>query len=806
MLNQIMTKKLFCLATLLIFLEAHAQYSVSGRIMHAETKAALPFAIVRIPGTYFGAIATGDGSYRLDGLKPGRYHFEISLLGFTTQHDTILISASNLVKNFELLPTAYMQQEVVVQATRAGENSAMTYTSISKEELADVNYGQDLPVLLNLQPNTVSTSDAGAGIGYTGIRIRGSDATRINITINGIPVNDAESQGVFWVNMPDLVSSVDNIQIQRGVGTSTNGAGAFGGSVNMQTDLLREKGYADLLISGGSFNTRRITLKTGTGLLREKWAFDGRLSRITSDGFIDRASSDLYSWYASGGWFGQKAFIKAIVFSGNEKTYQAWYGVPEDSLKKGNRTFNPAGLSFDAQGQPIYYDNETDNYRQTNYQLLSSWDLRQNFHLNIALHATRGIGYYEQYRANNLFSDYNLPNTIIGTDTFYSTDLVRRLWLENWFGGITWSLLWNDGKKWSAQFGGAVNKYWGKHFGTVVWTRLPSTITNDFRYYENDAEKTDANLFAKSNLELNKTIHLFSDLQIRHVQYTFLGFDRSGNDVEQNANFIFFNPKLGITLQLNKGHMAYASISIGNKEPNRDDFTESSPESRPKPETLYDWEAGWKYNRRKMQITINTYLMNYRNQLVVTGRLNDVGAYTRENIQRSYRAGIELETAWQPIRKLGFAGNLSLSRNRILEYSEYIDDYNNGGQLLNRFAETDIAFSPVIVAAAQVTWEPIRRLKLTLVGKHVGEQYLDNTGSDSRKIEAYTVSDFRFAYNFPVKQIPELNLGVLVNNLFNLKYVSNGYTYGYFDGQRRQYNYFFPQAGINMMVMLSARF
>jgi iron complex outermembrane receptor protein len=663
-----------------------------------------------------------------------------------------------------------------------------------------VNYGQDLPVLLNLQPNVVSTSDAGAGIGYTGIRIRGSDATRINVTINGIPVNDAESQGVFWVNMPDFVSSVDNLQVQRGVGTSTNGAGAFGGSVNMQTDGLREKAYSDILASAGSFNTRRFGFKAGTGLLNEKWAFDARLSRISSDGFIDRASSDLSSWYTSGGWYGQHAFIKAIVFSGSEKTYQAWYGVPEDSLKTGNRTFNPAGLSFDANGNSVYYNNETDNYRQTHYQLISSWDLRKHLHLNVALHATRGIGYYEQYKVNRLLSDYNLPNPVIGSDTVYSSNLVRRLWLDNWFGGFTWSLLWNNTKKWSAQLGGAANRYWGKHYGTVVWTDVPVTIKNDFKYYSNDAWKTDINAFVKSTYEMSSRFLLFADLQIRHVAYTFIGFDRNGNNVEQQVDFLFFNPKLGLTYKLSNHQTLYASLSVGNKEPNRDDFTDSSPESRPKNESLYDGELGWKLQRRKLLLAVNTYLMAYRNQLVVTGRINDVGAYTRENVTESYRAGVELETAWQPFRKLGFTGNISLSRNRILNYTEFVDDYANGGQLTSQFKETNIAFSPAVVAAAQIIWEPLSCLKFTFVGKHVGLQYLDNTGNINRSIKAYTVNDLRVHYRFPVQQIPELSLGL------NVKYNSNGYTQSFFDGTRQQLNTYFPQAGTNIMVLLTARF
>ncbi|MCU0433082.1 MAG: TonB-dependent receptor [Bacteroidia bacterium] len=799
-----MKNTLFSLAVLWIPLCATAQLRLSGTVSDPNGQP-VSFAAVQISGTFSGAITNAAGQYQLLNLSRGTYSIKASCLGYTPEIKTITLNSDTVV-NFQLTAAAYLQQEVVVQSTRANANSAMASTEVSKDDLAQVNYGQDLPILLNLLPSVVTTSDAGAGVGYTGIRIRGTDASRINVTINGIPVNDAESQGVFWVNMPDFASSVQSIQVQRGVGTSTNGAGAFGGSVNMQTDDLRDSAYTDLVVSAGSFNTRRVSFKTGTGLIKKHWAFDGRLSRISSDGFIDRASSELQSWYGSGGWYGDRFFVKAVVFSGNEKTYQAWYGVPEDSVRAGNYTYNPAGEIYTPQGNVIYYDNETDNYRQTHYQLISAYTLSPEWTLNTALHATRGLGYYEQYRAGETFAEYNLPDYISGNDTISTTDLVRRLWLDNWFYGLTFSLNGRINNRWQIVAGGAANQYNGDHYGTVEWTQAPLVQPRDFKYYFNNGLKNDITVYLKSNWQATKTINLFGDVQARYVSYTFEGFDRNANNVTQEVSYFFLNPKAGVTFTPNDAHSFYASVSVGNKEPNRDDLTESSPESRPKHETLYDGEAGWKYTRRKLRAGVNLYYMYYINQLVVTGKLNDVGAYTRQNVDRSYRAGVELEAAWQPFKKLGVAGNLTLSQNRILDFEEFVDDFDNGGQVINKFAETDIALSPAVVAAAQLNWMPAKPLLFTLTAKHVGRQYLDNTTNTNRSIDPFTVSDFRAQWKFPVKEMRELTLGVQVNNLLNLRYSNNGYTFGFIAGGPQQFNYFFPQAGRNFMIMLTARF
>ncbi|MFN8712652.1 MAG: TonB-dependent receptor [Bacteroidota bacterium] len=792
-------------AALLLPLSTMARHKLQGTITNAENGQALPYAAVRISGTFSGAYSDAEGRYAISGLAEGRYAVEVSLLGYTTLRDTVQISG-DAEKNFALRSAVYLQQEVVVQATRAGENSAMASSQMNREDIAAVNFGQDIPVLLNMLPSVVSTSDAGAGVGYTGIRIRGTDATRINVTVNGIPINDAESQGVFWVNMPDFASSVQSIQVQRGVGTSTNGAGAFGGSVNMQTDGLRDSAFTDFMISAGSFNTRRVTLKTGTGLLNNHWAFDGRLSRITSDGYIDRAASTLQSWQATGGWYGDRGFVKAVVFGGSEKTYQAWYGVPEDSIKTGNFTYNPAGEIYDSQGNITYYNNETDNYKQTHYQLITAWTLNEKWALNAALHATRGLGYYEQYKAQSTLADYNLANVINGNDTLTESDLVRRLWLDNWFYGITWGFTGKVSNRWQLIIGGAANQYTGDHYGTVEWTRAGAFIPKEFNYYFNNAVKNDVTVYAKSNLQATQKINLFADLQTRFVSYEFEGFDRNGNNVTQQADYFFFNPKVGITYTHNNSTSIYASISAGSKEPNRDDHTESSPESRPKAEKLYDAEAGLKFAKRKFRFGANLFYMYYIDQLVVTGKINDVGAYTRQNADKSLRAGIELETAWQPFKKWSIAGNIALSQNKIFDYTEFVDDYDNGGQIENRFGETDIALSPGIVAAAQLNWMPLKPLTFTLTGKHVGRQFLDNTSNRSRSLDAYTFCDLRMQWKFEVKSIRELSAGIQINNVLNTQFSSNGYTFGYISGGLQQFNYYFPQAGRNFMLMLSLRF
>ncbi|WP_266369275.1 TonB-dependent receptor [Tellurirhabdus rosea] len=783
-------------ATLLFWLSClpvWAQFSLSGSVKESGG-GALPGAAVLVEGSYKGTVTDASGGYRLTNLKPGTYQIRVSLLGFEAQVREVELR-SDATQSFELPKSEVVMDEVVVSATRANEKSAIAHTNVSQSQLRKLNLGQDLPVLLNFSPSVVTTSDAGAGVGYTGIRIRGSDATRVNVTLNGIPYNDAESQGTFWVNMPDFASSVSSVQIQRGVGTSTNGAGAFGASVNIQTHSLTKNPYAETNLSAGSFNTRKYNVLAGTGLLKGGFVVDARLSKITSDGYIDRASSDLKSFYLSGGWYGKKSFARLNVFSGQEKTYQSWGGVPENLLKT-NRTFNP-----------YTYDNETDNYQQDNYQLISSHELSRNWRLNASLFYTKGRGYYEQYREGEDFSGYGLPPVVVGRDTVTSTDLIRRRWLDNDYYGAVWSLDYNSFGKLTANIGGGWNQYQGKHYGEIIWARFASTSDIRQRYYEDDAIKTDFNVYAKAFYQVSRKLNAFADLQVRTVGYSFLGFNSQLQNVRQSADLTFFNPKAGLTYTLNDRSSVYASYSVGHREPNRNDYTQSTPESRPKAETLHDWEAGYKTQSQRLAFTANLYYMQYKNELVLTGQINDVGAYNRVNIPRSYRAGIELEAGALLAKNLRWNVNATFSRNKVQQFTEFLDNYDDGSQQKVVYRNTDIAFSPNAVSGSQLLYTPVKGLEIGFLSKYVGRQFLDNTSSKSRSLDPYFVNDLRFIYSIKPGFADVIEFTVLLNNVLNHLYESNGYTFSYIsEGRTTTENYYYPQAGRNFLAGVRVRF
>jgi iron complex outermembrane receptor protein len=778
---------------------AGAQTNLNGWIFNADTKEPLPGANIGIVGTFYQAQSDVQGNFTIKNIKPGKANLKISFIGF--KDTTLLIdpdfwSAKTL--EIALKPSRFLAQEVVVQATRASKYTAGTYNQLSKAELAKINLGQDMPFLLNQLPSVVVNSDAGAGVGYTGISIRGSDATRINVTINGIPVNDAESHGMFWVNLPDFASSVENVQVQRGVGTSTNGAAAFGGSINFQTQNLSDKPYAEILNTYGSFNTHKHSFKAGSGLIGGHFIFDTRFSLIGSDGYIDRASTNLKSFYISGGYFGKTTSLKLITFSGIEKTYQAWNGVPEDSLKT-NRTFNE-----------FTYENQTDNYQQDYYQLILNQNITSKIDFNFALHYTRGKGYYEEFKQGADFTEYGLSYPILGNDTLFATDLVRQKWLDNHFYGFTFSLDFKPSRKLNILLGGAGNQYDGGHYGKIIWTQNAPNITKDYEYYNDKAVKTDLNFYLKTNWKPLEKLSLFVDLQLRHIAYEFQGFDELLAPALQNTNYLFFNPKAGLTLDLNAISYLYASYSIGHREPVRNDFTDNPPSSRPKPESMQDIELGYKRSGKQWSISANAYAMLYKNQLVVTGKINDVGAYIRQNVDNSYRIGLELQAGLKILKSLVIQGNLSLSQNKILDFKEFIDDYDNGGQVVNTYAKTDIALSPAIISAGSLVYTPLQldrhSLSLSLTEKYVGRQFLDNTSQTSRSLNAFFVNDFRFNYTLKSKVLKELNLIFSINNLFDVKYEPNGYTYSYIYGGLNTFNFYYPQAGRNYMLGLGLKF
>jgi iron complex outermembrane receptor protein len=687
-------------------------------------------------------------------------------------------------------------EPVEVKAIRAGENSPFTKTNLSKAQIEKLNLGQDLPFILNQTPSVVVNSDAGNGVGYTGIRIRGTDASRINVTLNGVPFNDPESQGTFFVDLPDFSSSIGSIQVQRGVGTSSNGVGAFGASVNISTNEVNLKPYLEFNNSYGSFNTWKNTIKTGSGLIGDHFTTDFRLSKISSDGYIDRANSHLKSFYFSTAYLGKKNSLRFNLFSGKEKTYQAWYGVSEADLKT-NRTINYAGM--ERPGEP--YDNETDNYKQDHYQLFFNQQLTSRIKFNTGLFYIKGKGYYEQYKADEAYADYGLPEPVYGTNVITNTDLIRQLWLDNDFYGNIFSLQYKDNIS-QFTFGGGWNRYDGNHYGDVVWAEKGLAMPG--RWYDLDANKNDFSIYFKEQTKIGSLFSVFYDLQYRRVKYDIFGF-RYNPDLVIKSKYNFFNPKAGISFQKNSWS-GYLSYSRGQKEPNRDDF-EAGLNQQPKAEKLNDLELGIEKKNNKTSVGITGYYMHYKDQLVLTGKINDVGAYTRTNIPKSYRAGVELVASAEITSWLKADGNFSVSQNKVVDFTEFIDDYDNGGQQIKNYSSGDIAFSPNMIGAATINFIPLKNTELSLLCKYVGKQYLDNTQSEDRKLNAYYTQDARLIYTISKDCLKELNIIFQANNVFDKLYEPNGYTFSYYyGGSLATENYYFPMAGRNFMVGVNVRF
>ncbi len=691
-----------------------------------------------------------------------------------------------------------LMQPVEVQAVTAGEKAPFAKTNLSKKEIEKNNLGQDLPFLLNQTPSVVVNSDAGNGVGYTGIRIRGTDASRINVTLNGIPYNDAESQGTFFVDLPDFSSSANSIQIQRGVGTSTNGAGAFGGTINLSTNDVNKKFYASTNNSIGSFNTWKNNIQFGSGLLGKHVTVDGRVSSIRSDGYIDRASSNLQSFYLSTAFTNEKNSLRFNVFSGKEKTYQAWYGVAENLLQT-NRTNNPSGT--EKPGEP--YDNETDNYTQTHYQLFYNRKFSNYWQGNLAVFLTRGKGYYEQYKANKKLADYGLPNYNNGTTTIKRTDLIRRLWLDNYYYGSIFSMQYKKNKT-QLIFGGGYNAYDGNHYGEIKWAAVQAAVPKDHRWYDVSAYKKDASIYSKWIQQWSSNWQSFADVQVRNINYTIHGF-RYNPALQIKENFTFLNPKVGITYT-NKSWQAFASYALAGKEPNREDF-EAGSTQLPKAERMHDIEMGVEKKAKNYAVSANLYYMAYKNQLVLTGKINDVGAYTRTNIDNSYRTGIELQGSVKMASWVNATANITFSENKIKNFTEYLDDYDNGGQQTKFYPKTDISFSPSTIAGGSINFIPIKNGEISLISKYVGRQYLDNTSQKSRSLNPYYLQDIRLSYLIENKILKETNLILQLNNVFNKKYEPNGYSFSYiYGGDLTTENFYFPMAGFNFMLGVNVKF
>ena len=683
-------------------------------------------------------------------------------------------------------------QSIEIFALRASDQSPLAKTNLYKKSIEKNNIGQDLPFILNQTPSVQVNSDAGNGIGYTGIRIRGTDATRINVTLNDIPYNDAESQGVYFVNLPDIATSASSVQIQRGVGTSTNGAGAFGGSININTNEIVTKPFLQFDNNSGSFQSFRNTLQLNSGLLKNKFILSGRLSQISSNGYIERAKSNLRSFFSSAVWVKNNKSLRLNVFSGKEKTYAAWFGIDEKMLNE-NRRYNPAGT--EKAGEP--YDNETDNYLQTHYQLFYNNKINPNWKSNIAVFLTRGKGYFEQYKANQSLSAYNLPDYINGTDTVKEINLVRRLWLDNYFYGTVFSLQYQRNQT-NLIIGGSVNQYYGKHYGEIIESETPMAAPPDYKWYQLTAVKKETALYIKWTQKLNSHWQTFIDLQGRLVNYNINGFKDNPLLYIKN-NYFFFNPKAGIryTKQQTTFYISYAKAG---KEPNRDDF-ETNINEAPLPEKLHDFESCIEQQFKNGNWSLQFFYMYYINQLVLTGKVNDVYAYTRTNIPRSYRADIELSGSYHFNQWISTNGNACISTNKVKNYTAYIDNYDDGLQQTNFYSKASLSFSPSLIANASLIINPFKNMEINFSSKYVSAQYLDNTSNENRKLNDYFLQDCSVRYAKENKKGKSWSIFVKANNIFSKKYVPNGYTFSYiYGGEQTTENYFYPMATFNFMA------
>lgn len=796
-----------------------AQHAITGYVNDPGGQP-LPGAIIRAPASMYATATDANGHFAIKHLPAGPLTLVCTFLGYT--NDTILANAeTNPEIQFKLSPSVLMQSAVIVKSTRADNLTPVANQTINHDQLNQSNFGSDMPMLLGKSISAVATSDAGNGMGYSELRIRGTDMTRINITINGIPLNDPESQNVFWVDLPDFAASTDNVQIQRGVGTSANGAASFGASINLQSAEPKTDAYAEYNTAAGSFNTFRNSLSFGTGLFHQHFAFDARVSKMSSDGYIDRSASSLFSYYLSGSYSAPHQLLRMLVFSGTEKTGLAWDGVPADMLSS-NRHYNPLGIYYSPQGIEKYYSNETDNYKQTHFQLLYSTELYRNLTLNLSIHHTLGAGYYEQYKEDRYLPDYQLQPIFTGsdfvvvgedtiaTDNQYVTvsDLVRQKHLKNSFTGFTWSVSYRKGKL-NTDIGAGWNYYKGNNFGRVVWAEWMPTLPSGFEYYRNNADKSSLNLYAKANYYVLPKVNLWLDLLLRSVDYRINGLDDDKRDITTRQQYPFFDPKAGITFALDNRNEFYFSFAQASREPNRDNFTDARPGGpKPKPEHLYDFEAGYHFANPKWNFGSNIYLMYYKDQLVLTGAINDVGAAVMQNVPVSYRAGIELSSSWQIAHWVVWETNATFSQNQIKSFTEFIVNYDD--ETANFFVphkNTNLAFSPSVLANSTLKFAPLNNLGIEFSAQYVGRQYIDNTYSTDRALDAYLVTNLLVQYGFNPKWAREMGVSLQVNNLFNELYESKAWAYRYYyDSQLMQDVAYYPQAGIHFMAGLHLKF
>lgn len=787
-----------CLFVLSVSMQAQ-NFKLSGTISDESGKT-LPGATILVKETTNATISDMEGKYALK-LSKGTYIIVVSMLSKSIEK-TVTIT-KDTVLNITLGSQTEALDAVLISAVRVNADSPITYSNLEKEEISKRNLGQDIPVLMNFMPSVVTTTDAGAGVGYTGIRVRGSDATRVNVTINGIPFNDAESQGTFWVNLPDMASSTESIQLQRGVGTSTNGSGAFGASLSMLTDATSEKANGEISNTFGSFNTRKHTVKFSTGKLNDNFELAGRLSKIKSDGYIDRASSDLSSYFLQASFVDENTLIKALAFGGHEITYQAWNGIDATTLRE-NRTFNPSGQFTDENGNERFHDNEVDNYRQDHYQFHWNQKLSENWTTNLGLNYTQGRGFFEQYKEDESFSDYGLEEIVVNGTIINETDLIRRRWLDNDFYVINANVNYKKDNL-NMDFGAFLGLYDGDHFGEVIWARFASGSEIRDRYYDGNGRKNELSFFTKATIRVNDKVSLFGDLQLRNVSYKTAGMSSDVVPFNIDENFTFFNPKAGINYRINPNNSLYFSYARANREPNRSDFENNNAV---KPEQLDDFELGWRWKGENFTVNTNAYYMLYNDQLVLTGALDNTGSPLRTNSGKSYRLGLEIDATVKLSEQFSVRPNVTISTNKNKDFVTEKD-----GSLVN-LGNTNISFSPDIVAGNIFTYVPSESFQASLLSKYVGEQYMGNIDSDVSKFDSYFINDLNLTYKIKMNSIFEsITFSGLINNVFGVEYVSNGYFFTYDDDfsvpgttTTIEGAGFYPQATRNFLVGMTLKF
>jgi iron complex outermembrane recepter protein len=793
-----------------------AQVLLHGTVTDSVTNEPLSGVSLRLEKSG-GGLSGDDGTFQLRAPRPGDYTLLVSEVGYTTRALPLSLGQGVTNTHISLSRLNLFLQPIEVKALRAGDRAPFSATNLGKKELQENNVGQDIPYLLDQTPSVVINSNSGNGVGYTGLSIRGTDPTRINVTLNGIPMNDAEDQGVYFVDLPDLASSVNSLQVQRGVGTSTNGAGAFGASINLSTNEVNDKAYGEVDNSVGSYSTWKTMVKAGTGLIDDHFTLDARVSRITSLGYVDRGSSDLKSLYLSGAYLTEKSSLRFNLISGVEKTYQTWDGVPGAKLfgsktdlqqyygdNVGSSFFTPADSAnlFNADRRKynyFTYPNQTDNYQQDYYQLFYNHTFNPRWDLNTAAFLTRGWGYYVEYSPQQSYTAYGLPNPVYNGDTLQTTDLIQQLWLNNWFYGGVASLQYHAAKE-QVILGGGLDRYDGEHYGIVTWAQ--AGFPNDYQYYWDVAHKMDGNVYVKWQHQFNHEWSSFLDIQDRVIDYHINGFDDNPG-LYIHKDFNFFNPKAGLSYTGNRGWNGFLSLGMAGHEPNRDDF-EASEQQQPKAEHLLDLEANIGQKGRRFNWNATVYYMRYRDQLVLTGKINDVGEYTRTNIPISYREGIELQGGVKATGWFSASANLTLSRNRIADFTEYLDDYDNGTQHVNQYHSTNIALSPDIIGGATLEFSPTRSLRLSLISKYVSRQYLDNTAKTSRSLNPFFYENARFLWTIPQPLFKQVQFIVTAYNIFNALYEPNGYSSSYISNQALvTANFYFPAAPINYMAAIN---